>query len=160
MISGQGAKYIASALNAYKKGERKHPTMKSIAVTLNDQDIADLSAFYEEQGKKAPTETQSAPKPSEQVAKLLEQTKCNTCHGQNFNTPLDPSYPKLGGQHADYLYVALKSYQTANNPQVGRSNPIMMGMVAQLTHAQLKELAQYLASLPSELHTVPQARFR
>jgi len=161
MISGQGAKYIASALNAYKKGERKHPTMKSIATSLTDQDIADLAAFYEEQGKKAGTaEGQSAPQPSEQVAKLIEQSKCNSCHGQNFNTPLDPSYPKLAGQHADYLYVALKAYQTANNPQVGRANPIMMGMAAQLTHAQLKELAQYLASLPSELHTVPQARFR
>lgn len=161
MISGQGAKYIASALNAYKKGERKHPTMKSIAATLNDQDIADLAAFYEEQGKKAATaETQAAPAPSEQVAKLIEQSKCNTCHGPNFNTPLDPSYPKLAGQHADYLYVALKAYQTTNNPQVGRSNPIMMGMAGQLTHAQLKELAQYLASLPSELHTVPQPRFR
>jgi len=31
MISGQGAKYIAAALNAYKKGERKHPTMRGIA---------------------------------------------------------------------------------------------------------------------------------
>jgi cytochrome c553 len=161
MIAGQNAKYIAAALGEYKKGERKHPTMKSIATSLTDQDIADLAAFYEEQGKKAGTaEGQSAPQPSEQVAKLIEQSKCNTCHGQNFNTPLDPSYPKLAGQHADYLYVALKAYQTANNPQVGRANPIMMGMAAQLTHAQLKELAQYLASLPSELHTVPQARFR
>lgn len=161
MISGQGAKYIASALNAYKKGERKHPTMKSIATTLNDQDIADLAAFYEDQGKKADTpDTKAAPQPSESVAKLIEQSKCNTCHGANFNTPLDPSYPKLAGQHADYLYVALKAYQTNNNPQVGRSNPIMMGMAAQLTHAQIKEIAQYLATLPTELHTVPQSRFR
>ena len=53
MISGQGGKYIAAALNAYKKGERKHPTMRGIAVSLTDQDIADLSAFYEQHGARA-----------------------------------------------------------------------------------------------------------
>ena len=31
MISGQNDKYIAAALNAYRKGERKHPTMRGIA---------------------------------------------------------------------------------------------------------------------------------
>jgi cytochrome c553 len=46
MISGQGAKYITAALNEYKKGERKHPTMRAIADSLTDQDIADLAAHY------------------------------------------------------------------------------------------------------------------
>lgn len=160
MISGQGAKYVVSALNAYKKGERKHPTMKAVATALSDQDMADLGAFYEEQGKKAPATTKAAPQPNEQVAKLLEQGNCSSCHGANFNTPIDGTYPKLAGQHADYLYVALKAYQTSNNAQVGRSNAIMAGMTQPFTHAQLKVLAQYLSSLPSELHTVPQSRFR
>ncbi|MBC7958139.1 MAG: cytochrome c4 [Cytophagales bacterium] len=160
MISGQGAKYIVSALNAYKKGERKHPTMKSIATALNDQDMSDLAAFYEQQGKSVPAEAKAAPAPSEQVAKLLKQGNCSSCHGANYNTPIDGTYPKLGGQHADYLFVALKAYQTTNNPQVGRSNAIMMGMAQPFTHAQLKQLAQYLSSLPSDLHTVPQSRFR
>ena len=50
MISGQGAKYIVSALTAYKRGERKHPTMRSIAGSMSDQDMADVAAFYEQQG--------------------------------------------------------------------------------------------------------------
>ncbi len=167
MISGQGAKYVVSALNAYKKGERKHPTMKAIASTLSDQDMADLGAFYEQQrkgGAAAVAASAAAPvaaaKPSDQVAKLLAQGNCSSCHGADFKTPIDGSYPKLAGQHADYLYVSLKAYQTTNNPQVGRSNAIMVGMAQPFTHAQLKLLAQYLASLPSELQTVPQSRFR
>jgi len=164
MISGQGAKYIVSALNAYKKGERKHPTMKSIATTLSDQDMADLGAFYEQQRKggapAAATAATALPQPSDQVAKLLEQGKCSSCHGPDFNSPIDGSYPKLGGQHADYLYVALKAYKTTNNPQMGRSNPIMAGMAQPFTPAELKLLAKYLASLPSDLQTVPQSRFR
>ena len=162
MISGQGAKYVVAALNAYKKGERKHPTMKSIASTLSDQDMADLGAFYEQQRKGgAPAAAPAAAaKPSDQVAKLLDQGKCSSCHGADFNTPIDGTYPKLAGQHADYLYVALKAYKTTNNPQMGRSNAIMAGMAQPFTPAQLKLLAQYLSSLPSELQTVPQSRFR
>lgn len=49
MLGGQSEKYIASALNAYKKGERNHPSMRGIAAGLSDQDIADLSAYYSQQ---------------------------------------------------------------------------------------------------------------
>jgi len=53
MIGGQSAKYIESALQAYKKGDRKHPSMKGIAASLTDQDIADVAAFYSQQTRSA-----------------------------------------------------------------------------------------------------------
>lgn len=49
MLGGQTAKYIESALKAYKKGERKHPTMQGIAASLSEQDIADVAAYYAQQ---------------------------------------------------------------------------------------------------------------
>ncbi len=49
MIGGQSEKYIVSALNAYKKGERNHPSMVGIAKGLSDQDIADVAAYYAQQ---------------------------------------------------------------------------------------------------------------
>lgn len=49
MIGGQSEKYIIAALNAYKKGERNHPSMVGIAKGLSDQDIADLAAYYAQQ---------------------------------------------------------------------------------------------------------------
>jgi cytochrome c553 len=45
-IAGQSEKYLSNALHAYKKGERDHPSMKGIAWSLKDQDIADLAAYY------------------------------------------------------------------------------------------------------------------
>ena len=161
MIAGQSAKYIVTALTAYQKGERKHPTMRSIAASLSEQDMAGLAAFYEQQGKAdgAPAQLPKA-EPTGQVAELVKKGNCISCHGDNFSKPIDPSYPKLAGQHADYLYVALKEYQTQNNPQVGRTNPVMMGMVLNFNHKELKALSQYIASLPGELKTVPQSRFR
>jgi len=160
MIAGQGAKYIASALSAYKKGDRKHPTMRAIAGSLSDQDMADLAAFYSTEAKPATLADKPDHEPSADVAALLKKANCVSCHGENFSKPIDPTYPKLAGQHADYLYVALKAYQTQNNPQVGRANPIMGGMSTMYSHAELKLLAQYIGSLNGELQTVQQSRFK
>ncbi|WP_309679103.1 c-type cytochrome [Polaromonas sp.] len=161
MISGQSGKYIASALHAYKKGERKHPTMRAIADSLSDQDIADLAAYYSTSGLVAGAELPAKPaEPSAEVQALLNKANCSSCHGANFSKPIDPSYPKIGGQHADYLFVALKSYKVENNPKVGRGNAIMAGMARQYTNTELKQLAKYLSSVDGELKVVPQGKFR
>jgi cytochrome c553 len=55
MIGGQSAKYIESALHAYKKGDRKHPQMTPTARVLSDQDIADIAAYYAQQSAATPT---------------------------------------------------------------------------------------------------------
>lgn len=52
-ISGQSAKYIEAALRGYKSGERSHPTMRAIATTLSDAEIAALAAYYAERGSEA-----------------------------------------------------------------------------------------------------------
>jgi len=167
MIAGQNAKYIASALAAYRKGERKHPTMRAIAGSLSDQDIADVAAYYAQLGGPAGSAAAAAPAASAapaaappQVAALLTKGNCVSCHGSNFSAPIDPSYPKLAGQHADYLFAALKAYQTDHNPLVGRNNAIMMGMARPFTHPEIKAIAAYLGSLPGDLKTVQQPRFR
>jgi cytochrome c553 len=45
-LDGQHAAYIVSALRAYKASERAHPSMRAVAASLSDQDMADLAAFY------------------------------------------------------------------------------------------------------------------
>lgn len=159
-ISGQGAKYIVAALNAYKKGERKHPTMRSISESLSEQDMADVAAYYESHGKVEGAELPAeAAKGSAKAAELVAKGTCVACHGANFSKPIDPSYPKIAGQNADYLFVALKSYKIENSSVVGRSNGIMGGIAKQFSNAELKELAGYVSSLPGELKTVPENRF-
>jgi cytochrome c553 len=158
-IAGQNAKYIVASLNAYKKGERKHPSMRAIATTLSDQDMADVAAYYEQLEKGAPAPAAPGEAPAD-IAKLLAKANCESCHGKNYSMPIDPSYPKLAGQYADYLYVALKAYQTDHNPRVGRSNAIMMGMARPFTHAEIKALSKYLSSLPGELKSVQLPEFR
>ena len=160
-IAGQSAKYISSALAQYKKGERKHPSMRGVADGLTEQDMADLGAYYESLGAAVGT---VAPGPAAEgtpkAMELVGKGGCTACHGVNFSTPLDPSYPRIAGQHADYLYVALKAYKSERHGLIGRANPIMGGMAKQFSDAELKELANYIGSLPSELHTVQPSRFR
>jgi cytochrome c553 len=162
MISGQSAKYLANALVAYQKGERKHPTMRGIAGSLTEQDIADLSAYYAQHGQDKATAVpdQPAKAPSAEVAALLQKGACVSCHGANFNKAIDPSYPKLAGQHADFLYVALKAYKTEGQATLGRANAIMGAQVKQFSNAELKAMANYIESLPGDLKTVPQSKTR
>jgi cytochrome c553 len=160
MISGQGAKYIVSALNAYKKGERKHPTMRGIAQSMTDQDMADIAAYYHASGQIEGAPVAPKAEPTGKAAELITKGACISCHGDNFAKPLDPTYPIIAGQHADYLYVALKSYKTEGQATWGRANGVMAGIAKQYSNAELKELANYLHSLPTELKTVPQRRFK
>lgn len=159
MISGQGDKYIAAALNAYKKGERKHPTMRGIAGSLSDQDIADLAAFYASHAS-ADAPAAGEVQPAGAAADLLAKGACASCHGPNLSKPIDPSYPKLAGQPADYLFAALKAYKTEGNANTGRGNAIMGAQVKAFSNAELKVLAKHIASLPSELKVVPNSKFR
>jgi cytochrome c553 len=158
MISGQTAQYIAASLAAYKKGDRKPPSMRGIAGSLSEQDMADLGAFYASHAGKAASDVPRTA--STAAAALIEKGACASCHGANFSKPIDPSYPKLGGQHADYLFVALKSYTVEGNNVVGRSNGIMAGIAKQYSTAEMREIAKYLASVEGELKIVPQSRFR
>jgi len=159
MISGQNAKYIVASLNAYKKGERKHPTMRGIADSLSEQDMADLGAYYEQHAKVEPV-TKTPKVPDAKVAALLQKGACISCHGDNFSKPIDPSYPKLAGQHKDFLFVALKSYKTENLSTWGRNNGVMGGIAKQFSNAELKAMSAYIASLDGEMKVVPQSRLR
>lgn len=64
---------------------------------------------------------------------------CAACHGPDGNSTT-PSFPKLAGQHEDYLYHSMKDYKTGK-----RKNPIMSGQVANLSDRDMKDLAAYFA---------------
>jgi cytochrome c553 len=76
----------------------------------------------------------------------LAQAQCAACHGKDFASPVDPSYPKLAGQYPDYLEKALRDYQTG-----ARKNPIMAGLAKPLSRTDIKNLAAYLGDLPGPL---------
>lgn len=76
----------------------------------------------------------------------LAQQQCASCHGKDFVSPVDPTYPKLAGQYADYLEKALRDYQTG-----ARKNAIMAGLAKPLSRDDIRNIAAYLAALPGPL---------
>ncbi len=82
---------------------------------------------------------------------LTAKYNCASCHGAQFNSPVDPSYPKLAGQHADYLEHALVSYKRGVDGMNGRGNAIMGGMAKPLSHQDMADIAAYISSLPGSL---------
>jgi cytochrome c553 len=158
-INGQSAGYIRAALHEYKSGERKHPSMRTLASSLSDQDIADLAAFYSGTGTGVALPATAA-EGSAKAAELVTKGGCTSCHGANLSKPIDPAYPKIAGQHSDYLYVALRAYKTTDKPMIGRGNPVMGGIAKQFSSADLKVLADYVGGLPSEIQTVQRDRLK
>lgn len=65
--------------------------------------------------------------------------QCIACHGEDGNSPT-PNFPRLAGQHADYLYYALQSYKKGE-----RKNAIMAGIVGALSDDDMRNLAAYFA---------------
>jgi cytochrome c553 len=149
---------LEAALNEYKSGERKHPSMRTLASSLSNQDIADLAAYYQSTGLATATQAKAIDK--SKGAALVEKGGCQSCHGENFSKPIAPNYPIVAGQYADYVYNALRAYKTDNKPQIGRANPIMGAVAKQFSDEELMELAHYVESLPSTLQTVQPSRFR
>jgi cytochrome c553 len=83
---------------------------------------------------------------------LVEAHNCAACHGSKLNNPVSPEYPRLAGQHADYLYWAMRQYQMGTgNPHLGRNNPIMQAQVQSLSLNDMKDIAAYIESLKGDL---------
>lgn len=80
-----------------------------------------------------------------------DKYNCFSCHGKDYNTPIDPSYPKLAGQHQDYLEQALIAYKRGVEGANGRGNAIMGAQVKPLSRQDIRNIAAYLHSLPGTL---------
>ena len=81
------------------------------------------------------------------VAGQEKSKTCASCHGPTGNESLDGTYPKLAGQHADYLAKALRDYRSGE-----RKNAIMAGYAGGLSDEDINDLAAFFASQAGDLH--------
>lgn len=131
-LGGQNEAYLVSALNAYAKGERPHPTMHAQAATLTDEEKADIAAFLSAGGGLPNKEVVGTPPPATQT--------CVACHGADGAKTVAPDYPKLAGQPADYIVHALKDYKSGK-----RKNPIMAGIISGVDEKDFEALADFFS---------------
>lgn len=117
-LAGQHQNYLVKQLKEYKEGEkgpRNEPSMYAMAAPLSDQDIADLASFYA-------TQTISTGKVKAEWLNLGERiyrggnvttgvTACMACHGPDGKGNEAATFPRLAGQHAQYLADQLRRFR-------------------------------------------------
>lgn len=135
-LIGLDTKYLIDAMKAYKSGQRKHDTMKSMVVPLPDVAINNVALYYALQ---TPARAKT-PHLGDQAAGKEASASCGGCHG-DLGVSGSPATPSLAGQDAQYLVAAMQAYKTGARP-----DETMKGMVAALDDTALKNLAAYYAT--------------
>jgi len=156
-IAGQHAAFIVHALEAYRDGEREHPTMVGQSQALSGEEIQDIAAYLESM----PREEMAAYKRARSVGnpgrgeEVAQDRGCAACHGADGNSPagMSPPSPILAGQYADYLYQSLRQYKDGT-----RNNAVMVGQVQNLSERDMQDLAAFYASQPGPIQVMEQYR--
>jgi cytochrome c553 len=136
-LVGLDPKYLVTAMKAYKSGQRKNDTMKSMLSTATDADLGNIALYYALQ-KPARAQT---PVVGDPTAGKAAAAACAGCHGDK-GVSGNPAIPSLAGQDGQYLTAALRAYKEGT-----RSDETMKGLAASLDEAATKNLAAFYANL-------------
>jgi len=148
-LAGQHQAYIYKQLMDFKSGARKNDQMSPQVLTLNEQDFADLAAYYAAQ-----TQTTGSTDPaSVELGSRLYRggnmesgvPACSGCHGPAGKGLGLAKFPRVSGQHAAYSESTLKHFRDstrANDP-----NAMMRGVASQMTDAEIAAVSQYIQGL-------------
>ncbi len=150
-LAGQHAAYIVRQLEAFKSGERVDVTMTPFAMTLNDQDVLDVAAYFESQPR--------APKGADPAAVNLGQqiyrggipergiAACIACHGPSGHGNPLAAYPVISGQHAAYTVKTLNAYRSGERRSDTDVNQMMRNVAQMLLDDEIAALAGYVQGL-------------
>jgi cytochrome c553 len=151
-IAGQYPDYFIKQLHAFQQGEtgpRYNAQMQSIVDKLNDQDIADLAAFYASQ-------VQTPGKAQAEWVTLGERlyrggdiskglTACIACHGPKGLGNELANFPRVSGQHAEYTLAQLQAFQ--NGTRHNDPNNIMQMIAQRMTDQEMQAVSDFIAGL-------------
>lgn len=146
ILAGQHADYLAEQTRLYRDGGRADPVMAAMAKGLTDAEIRDISAFLAGQ---APVIAGAADLALARSAENLYRggdlargvPACAACHGPA-GAGIPPHYPRLSGQHAEYVAATLRDYAGG-----ARDDAIMTSIAARLREEEIAALAEYISGL-------------
>ena len=151
-LAGQHAGYLSKQLYEFKQGangNRNNSIMYGISLTLSDDDISDLSAYYASLDNAIGTTSDKYLTLGQNVYRggnmEYKIQACIACHGPAGKGNGPAKIPSLSGQHADYLYSQLKNFQSgmrSNDP-----NKMMRNIVHRMTDEELKAVSDYIQGL-------------
>lgn len=147
ILQGQHADYLVKQLVEYKEGQRDNPVMKAMAASLARADMRNVAAFYAaKQAKPGFAKSKATATFGEKIFRggIADRSvpACSGCHGPS-GTGIPAQYPRLAGQHADYLEAQLLAFRSGTR----RNNAVMTGVAAKLNDREIKAVSDYLAGL-------------
>jgi cytochrome c553 len=145
-LAGQQQEYIQKQLMDFKAGNRANEQMTPMAMPLSDQDVADLAAYFSAQ-QQAPGAPGADPEGlGERLFHAGNPTSgvpaCSGCHGATGLGIGLAKFPRISGQHAQYVDQTLKNFRDSkreNDP-----NGMMRGVAAHMTDQEIAAVSQYL----------------
>lgn len=148
-LAGQNAKYLVKQLKDFKSGARPGATMAAMVLSLSDQDMEDIAAWYASQ---QPTLKGADPESialAEQLYRAgnsdIEVAACSACHSPTGQGNGPAGFPALSGQHAEYTLQQLKDFRAGVRQNDGSG--MMRTVVERLTDKELEALASYVSGL-------------
>lgn len=154
-IAGQHAGYIVQQLTMFKNQQRQNPIMLGFAITLSDQDMADLAAYFSAQTRAPALADEALVATGAALYRGGDPKRgipaCTSCHGPaGHGNPL-AGYPAIGSQHAAYSADLLKRFRagTVYGDPANAQAKIMSQVAAGLTDAEIEALASYVQGLSS-----------
>ena len=136
-IGGEPTEYLEAQLMAFKTGQREHEMMSVVTAGLTAQQISDVAAWYG-------SHTAVATLPEGVMEEEAPQA-CVSCHGANGISQLLDA-PNLAGETNIYIDTQLKAFKRGN-----RQHEIMSGVAAELTDAEIREIADWYAAVTLEI---------
>jgi cytochrome c553 len=149
-LAGQGERYLLKQLKDIKSGARPIVSMTGLLDNLNEQDLADISAYYAKQKMSVGV---ADPKLVERGGDIFRGGKlaegmpaCIGCHAPNGAGLEAAGFPKLGGQHADYIAKQLMDFREGNRTNDGDSM-IMRSIAAKLSNKDMEAVSSFIQGL-------------
>jgi cytochrome c553 len=148
-LAGQHPGYLEKQLMDFKAGARTDPTMLGMVAPLNDQDMADLAAYFASQTKQGGTAAADQVEMGEKLYRAGNAdtgvAACMGCHGPAGSGNPQANFPALAGQHATYIEKALKDFRSG--ARANDANKMMRGVVERMSDAEMTAVAQYVQGL-------------
>lgn len=117
-LAGQNVRYLFKQLRDFKTGYRINGIMQAQIANLNEQDLANVAGYYSEQ--KPWGAFAGNPATAEEAGKLFlggDKTRgvigCAGCHDPKGAGNAYAAFPRIGGQHAEYIGLQLKMFRAA-----------------------------------------------
>ena len=149
-LAGQGDRYLLKQLHEIKDGKRQVLEMTGLLANLNDQDLADIAAFYSSQKSSVGAADPALVAQGEALFRGGNLEKgmpaCTGCHSPDGQGNAAAGFPHLGGQHASYIEKQLTDFREGDRTNDGDSM-IMRGIAAKMSNKDIKALASYIQGL-------------